>query len=109
MDVHTFCPFTTHASPGPSARTARVASPARSDPAPGSLNSWHQISSPVHSGRIQRAFCSSVPKARMVGAAMPSPMPIRSGWLPGAPAAANSASTTACSARGRPRPPRPAG
>ena len=46
--VHTFWPFTTHSSPS---RTARVASPATSDPAPGSLKSWHQISSHVKRGR----------------------------------------------------------
>ena len=34
--------------------TARVASPATSDPAPGSLNSWHQISSAVKIGRRKR-------------------------------------------------------
>jgi phospholipid/cholesterol/gamma-HCH transport system permease protein len=32
-------------------RSARVESPARSDPAPGSLKSWHQNSSPASSGR----------------------------------------------------------
>ena len=46
--VHTFWPVTTHSSPS---RTARVDSPARSEPAPGSENSWHQISSPANSGR----------------------------------------------------------
>ena len=46
--VHTFWPVTTHSSPS---RTARVESPARSEPAPGSENSWHQISSPASSGR----------------------------------------------------------
>jgi hypothetical protein len=46
--VHTFCPFTTHSSPS---RSARVDSPATSEPAPGSLKSWHQISSEVNSGR----------------------------------------------------------
>ena len=35
---HTFWPLTTHSSPS---RTARVARPARSEPAPGSENSWH--------------------------------------------------------------------
>ena len=30
---------------------ARDDSPAKSEPGPGSLNSWHQISSPVNSGR----------------------------------------------------------
>ena len=47
--------------PIPLQRTARVARPARSEPAPGSLNSWHHTSSPVHSGRSQRCFCSSLP------------------------------------------------
>ena len=42
-DVHTFCPFTTKASPS---RTARLLSAARSDPASGSENSWHHTSSP---------------------------------------------------------------
>ena len=42
-DVQTFCPLTTHSSPS---RTAVVDSDATSDPAPGSLNIWHQISSP---------------------------------------------------------------
>ena len=40
--VHTFCPLTTHSSPS---RTAFVASDARSEPAPGSLKSWHHFSS----------------------------------------------------------------
>ena len=39
--VHTFCPVSTQSSPS---RSARVASEARSDPAPGSLNSWHHFS-----------------------------------------------------------------
>ena len=43
FDVHTFCPSTTNWSPS---RRARVWSPARSLPAPGSLKSWHHISSP---------------------------------------------------------------
>src|SRR5439155_722278 len=44
--VHTFCPVTIHSSPS---RTARVESPATSEPAPGSEKSWHQISSSVTS------------------------------------------------------------
>ena len=51
--VHTFCPLTTHSSPS---RTARVARPATSEPAPGSLNSWHQISWLVASARRSRCF-----------------------------------------------------
>ena len=39
--VQTFCPDSRHSSPS---RSARVASEARSEPAPGSLNSWHQRS-----------------------------------------------------------------
>ena len=46
--VQTFCPLITHSSPS---RSARVPSVATSDPAPGSEKSWHQISSPVKSGR----------------------------------------------------------
>ena len=37
-EFHTFWPLTTHSSPS---RTAVVVRPARSEPAPGSLNSWH--------------------------------------------------------------------
>ena len=42
-DVHTFWPVITHSSPS---RSARVWSPARSEPAPGSLNSWQPTMSP---------------------------------------------------------------
>ena len=58
FDVHTFWPFTTQSAvssaPSPS-RTARVASADRSDPAPGSENSWHHHSSPRSSGSRYRA------------------------------------------------------
>ena len=47
-DVHTFCPVSFQP---PSARTAFMRSEARSDPAPGSLNSWHQNTSPRSVGR----------------------------------------------------------
>ena len=69
--VHTFWPLTTHSSPS---RTARVARPATSEPAPGSLNSWHQISWLHASGRSSRCFISSVPHAITVGPPMPMPM-----------------------------------
>ena len=46
--VHTFWPVSSQPA---SSATARVDSPATSDPAPGSENSWHQISSPRSSGR----------------------------------------------------------
>ena len=43
-EVHTFWPLTIQTSPS---FTARVVSPARSEPAPGSLNSWHHPIRPV--------------------------------------------------------------
>ncbi len=47
-EVHTFWPLTIHSSPS---LTARVVSPARSEPAPGSLKSWHQALAPVTMSR----------------------------------------------------------
>ncbi len=47
----TFWPLITQLSPS---STAEVDSPARSDPAPGSLNSWHQVCSPVRIGASSR-------------------------------------------------------
>ena len=67
---HTFWPLTTHSSPS---RTARVESDARSEPAPGSLNSWHHTSSPVNSGRSSLRRSSSVPWVTIVGAARNRP------------------------------------
>ena len=55
--VHTFWPLT---SQPPSTRVARVFTPAASEPASGSLNSWHQITSRLSAGRTQRATWSSV-------------------------------------------------
>ena len=62
--VHTFCPVSDHP---PSTRSARVVSDARSEPAPGSLNSWHHRISPRIVGPIQRSCCSAVPCAMSVG------------------------------------------
>ena len=42
-EVQTFCPVSSHPS---LALVARVRSDARSEPAPGSENSWHQTMSP---------------------------------------------------------------
>src|SRR5829696_5536738 len=69
-ELQTFCPSTTHSSPS---RNARVRSPARSDPAPGSLNSWHHTSSPRSSAGRYRCFCASVPCAIRVGPTIPMP------------------------------------
>ena len=74
IDVQIFEPLTTHSSPS---RSARVASPATSEPAPGSLNSWHQISSEVKIGRRNRSCCSWVPRATIVGPHMPMPIALR--------------------------------
>ena len=68
--VHTFCPLTIHSSPS---STARVASDARSEPAPGSLKSWHHFSSLRTIGPRKRRFCSSVPCANSAAAVLLSP------------------------------------
>ena len=47
-EVHTFWPLTIHSSPS---LTALVLRPARSEPAPGSLNSWHHAFWPVTMSR----------------------------------------------------------
>ena len=97
-EVQTFWPLTTHSSPS---RTARHCSPARSEPAPGSLNSWHHASWPLTMGRRYRSFCSSEPWATMVGPASMTPSPPGG---PNAPAAAMASATTPASPRDRARP-----
>ena len=87
--VHTFWPETSHRSPS---RTARVDSDARSEPAPGSLKSWHQISSVVKAGRRNRSSCVGVPWAATVGAIIVIPTMLTV-TLPGAPAARSRSST----------------
>ena len=52
-EVHTFWPESSQPS---STRTARVWSDARSEPASGSLNSWHQISSAVRMAGSHRCL-----------------------------------------------------
>jgi len=69
-DVHTFCPLTTKLSPS---STARVRSPARSDPAPGSLMPSEAVISARRIGTAHRRFCSSVPNVRIDAAMIPSP------------------------------------
>src|ERR1700738_3602369 len=51
----------------PSTLVAFVVRLARSEPAPGSENSWHQIISPRNVGGRKRCFCSSVPNATTDG------------------------------------------
>ncbi|MBI2168878.1 MAG: isochorismatase family protein [Actinobacteria bacterium] len=88
---------------------ARVESPATSEPAPGSEKSWHQISSQVKRGRSHRSCWSSVPWARIVGAPIPWPIPLRVRLLVRAPAARSSLVTTPWSFGDTPSPPRPSG
>ena len=67
--------------------------PAASDPAPGSLNSWHQITSWRSAGGTHRSTWSGVAcwiRVRMIQLVMP-----RLGRL--IPAARNSCSMTSCS------------
>jgi len=70
-EVHTFWPVTRQPSPS---RSARVATEARSLPAPGSLKSWHHSSSAVRMRRSQRSFCADVPIASRVGPTRLMPM-----------------------------------
>src|SRR5579884_4304228 len=95
---HTFWPFTTHSSP---CNSAVVVRPARSEPAPGSLNSWHHFSSPVSADPRKRARSASGPCARMVGAARPVAVPTAG---PTAPKSVISPATSASAQAGRPRP-----
>ena len=54
-------------------RTARVDSPARSLPAPGSLMPSAAVRSARMIGTAQRCFCSSVPKVMIDALTMPRP------------------------------------
>ena len=68
--VQIFWPLITYSSPS---RRAEVRSEARSEPDPGSLYPWHQISSPRIVGRISSCFWSSRPKCSSVGTNMLMP------------------------------------
>jgi hypothetical protein len=97
IDVQTFWPFSNQP---PSVRVALVDSDARSEPAPGSLNSWHHVSSPRRVGRIQRSCCASLPYTIRVGNAhAPTMIDGRRTF-----AAANSSSITSSSSAEASRP-----
>src|SRR5437588_6316312 len=98
-DVHTFWPLSSQPS---SVATAFVVNEARSEPAPGSLNSWHQISSAVRIFVSHRSFCSAVPYASKVGPARLRPTRLTSC---GARARAYSALKIATWTGEAPRPP----
>ena len=93
----------THSSPSSS---ARVVSPARSEPASGSVNPWHHEISPLRMPGMNWRFCSSVPHCRMVGPTRVSP---KKSARNGAPARANSSFSTTCWRRLSPLPPYSAG
>ena len=88
-EVHTFWPVITHSSPSRSARHWRLA---RSEPALGSLNSWHHPTRPSRISGTYRSTCSGVPCMAIVGAASMRPSP------PGGPSTPRSASTSDTSA-----------
>ena len=56
-----------HVSP---TRSARVMTPARSEPPLGSDSNWHSTSSPRMAAAMRDRFCSSLPTSRMVAAQM---------------------------------------
>jgi hypothetical protein len=88
--VHTFWPFT---SQPPSTRVALVFTPAASEPASGSENSWHQMTSWRRAGSTHRDAWSGVAywiSVRMFHAVIP----YEGRWTP---ALANSCSVTSCS------------
>ena len=68
-EVHTFWPVSLQP---PSTRSALVRSEARSEPEPGSENSWHHTSSPRSDGSTNRSRCASLPCSRIVGSAQPA-------------------------------------
>ena len=77
------------------ANGARVASDATSLPAPGSLKSWHQMSSPVKMRPQQSLVQIFTAVQSTTGRAMPMPIGLRP-YGTGAPAAANSALIVFC-------------
>ncbi len=89
----------THSSPSSS---ARVLSEARSLPASGSLNPWHQAIVPLRMPGMNCCFCSSVAHWRMVGPTSVSP---KKSARKGASARANSSLRTTDSMRLSPLPP----
>ena len=81
MDVQTFWPLTRQP---PSTFSARVRRPARSEPAPGSLKSWHQTRSPRRLGGTKRSSCSGLPCSMRVGTTQ-LPITMSCGLSPAAP------------------------
>ena len=95
-EVHTFWPLSFQP---PSTFSAVVRSAARSEPAPGSENSWHHLTVPAMVSRTSLSACSGA-AWRMVGTAQP---PMVMSWR-ATPAASSSSSIISCSAGEAPRP-----
>ena len=98
-----FCPFTIQVSPSSS---AFVRSDARSEPALGSENPWHQMSSPRSMRGRRSRFCSSVPCSMIAGAMLERPSGLS---VPGAWARCISSEYTTWSMTPAPRPPHSSG
>ena len=96
-EVHTFWPVIDQP---PSTLTAFVRSEARSEPASGSLKSWHHVMSPRSVGSAKRLSCAAVPWAAIAGTAQ---LPIAISGL-ARPAMASSSSMASCSAGLAPSP-----
>ena len=87
-----FEPLTTQP---PSTRSAVVRIEATSEPAPGSVIPSAAIFSPAIAGRRKRSCCSSVPKLKTGGVAIPVWAPSPAPTPPHMPAAAISSAQTA--------------
>src|SRR5881394_1668978 len=98
-EVQTFWPVTIHSSPF---LTARVLTPARSEPASGSLKPWHQISSALRIVGRRRSFWRSSPQTISVGPASSRPSVLTGSGPPERP---SSSKKIAVSIREAPRPP----
>ena len=100
-EVQIFCPSITHSSPSSVARVLRLA---RSEPAFGSENPWHQVSSPERMRGRNRRFCSSVPHFRSV---LPTifTVTVSLAGPSGTIARAHSSTSTTCSSLLMPPPP----
>src|SRR3954454_9709722 len=100
-DVQIFWPLITHSPPS---RWALVRSPARSEPAPGSENPWHHLSSPLTIRGRNSSFCCGVPNRSR---RLPIILMLKLSFLPlnGTPARASSSDRPPCCSRDRPPPP----
>ena len=100
-ELQVFCPLTIHSSPSRSARHDRLA---RSEPAPGSENSWQHRISAASSGPTKRSFCSGVPNRSTVGEMRPV-VTLNVSWRAGMTYSASRRAKAAACSRESPSPP----